>query len=89
MTPRFSLFDVVEFACDLPSQRIKRGEQGTILEFLNADTVLIELADDRREGLEKIVESQLAHLNLVKTFEDVGKETRSLPDATRKSPKEG
>ena len=44
---RPSLLDVVALLCDLPAYRLARGQVGTIVEQLDADTVLIEFSDDR------------------------------------------
>lgn len=41
-----SLFDVVALLTDLPAQRLARGQVGTIVEKLNAETLLVEFSDD-------------------------------------------
>jgi hypothetical protein len=42
-----SLFDVVALLTDLPSQRLARGQVGTIVEQLDQKTSLVEFSDDQ------------------------------------------
>lgn len=39
------VLDVVALLGDLPAQRLKRGQVGTVVDSLEADTVLVEFAD--------------------------------------------
>ncbi len=40
-------FDVVALLADLPAERLARGQIGTVVETLDARTVLVEFADDQ------------------------------------------
>lgn len=42
-----SLLDVVALLTDLPSQRLARGQVGTIVETLDDKTLLVEFSDDQ------------------------------------------
>jgi hypothetical protein len=42
-----SLLDVVALLTDLPTQRLARGQVGTIVEQLDDKTLLVEVSDDQ------------------------------------------
>jgi hypothetical protein len=42
-----SLLDVVALLADLPTQRLARGQVGTIVEQLDDKTLLVEFSDDQ------------------------------------------
>ena len=42
-----SLFDVVALLADLPSYRLGRGQVGTVVEFLDTETVLVAFSDEQ------------------------------------------
>ncbi len=41
------LHDVVALLDDIPAQSLSRGQVGTVVEVLNADTALVEFSDDK------------------------------------------
>jgi hypothetical protein len=45
-----SLLDVVALLTDLSSQKLARGQVGTIVEQLDADTFLVEFSDEEGRG---------------------------------------
>ena len=42
-----ALLDVVALLADLPTQRLERGQVGTVVELLDETMVLVEFADDQ------------------------------------------
>jgi hypothetical protein len=46
MTDRPQVLDVVALLDDLPHASLPRGQVGTIVEALNAETALVEFSDD-------------------------------------------
>ncbi len=42
-----SLLNVVALLTDIPAQRLARGQVGTIIEELDAETLLVEFSDDQ------------------------------------------
>jgi hypothetical protein len=47
---RPSVLDVVALLTDLPTQRLARGQVGTIVEQLDDQTVLVEFSDEQGRG---------------------------------------
>ena len=41
-----SLNDVVALLADIPERSLSRGQVGTVIELLDADTTLVEFSDD-------------------------------------------
>ena len=41
-----ALLDVVALLADVPAAKLARGQVGTIVEVLDADTALVEFSDD-------------------------------------------
>jgi Domain of unknown function (DUF4926) len=42
-----SLFDLVALLTDIPARQLTRGQVGTVIELLDADTLLVEFSDDQ------------------------------------------
>lgn len=42
-----SLLDVVALLADLPTDRLARGQVGTVVELLDEETVLVEFSDEQ------------------------------------------
>jgi hypothetical protein len=59
--------DVVALLADVPEQRLARGQVGTIVEQLDAETVLVEFSDDqgRAYALAPCARQQLLLLHYV------------------------
>jgi Domain of unknown function (DUF4926) len=46
MSKEPSLHDVVALLSDIPERSLSRGQVGTVVELLDADTALVEFSDD-------------------------------------------